>query len=59
MSSSEPTYFSAYENFALERSVKGILAVRFHTNGGPVIFTGTSHHDFPRLPRWAVSSHSA
>ena len=49
MSSSEPTYFSAYENFALERSAKGILTVRFHTNGGPVIFTGTTHHDFPRL----------
>lgn len=49
MSSSEPGYFSAYENFALERSVNGVLTVRFHTNGGPVVFTGTTHHDFPRL----------
>src|ERR1700746_473712 len=49
MSTSQPGYFSAYENFALERSPSGVLTVRFHTDGGPVVFTGTTHHDFPRL----------
>jgi len=49
VSSSEPGYFSAYENFALERSGGGVLTVRFHTDGGPAVFTGTTHHDFPRL----------
>src|ERR1700747_3612581 len=49
MSSSEPAYFSAYENFALERSSSGVLTVRLHTDGGPAVFTGTTPHDFPRL----------
>jgi enoyl-CoA hydratase/carnithine racemase len=49
MSTSQPGYFSAYENFALERSPSGVLTVRFHTDGGPAVFTGTTHHDLPRL----------
>ncbi|HEY2544070.1 MAG TPA: enoyl-CoA hydratase/isomerase family protein [Gaiellaceae bacterium] len=49
MTRSEPSYFSAYENFTLERTSSGVLTVRLHTNGGPVTFTGTTHHDFPRL----------
>jgi enoyl-CoA hydratase/carnithine racemase len=46
---SAPAYFTAYENFALTRSPSGALTVRFHTNGGPVTFTGTTHSQFPRL----------
>ena len=49
MSTTEPRYFSAYENFVLERSPSGVLTVRFHTDGGAAVFTGTTHHDFPRL----------
>ena len=49
MSSSEPSYLSAYENVPLERSASGVLTVRFHSDGGPAVFTGTTHHDFPRL----------
>jgi enoyl-CoA hydratase/carnithine racemase len=49
MSMNEPSYFSAYENFALERSPSGVLTVRLHTDGGPAVFTGTTHHDLPRL----------
>ena len=49
MSTSNPAYFSANENFALERSPSGVLTVRFHTESGPAVFTGTTHHDFPRL----------
>ena len=46
---SAPAYFTAYENFALTRSDSGALTVRFHTNGGPVTFTGGIHSQFPRL----------
>src|ERR1700751_166315 len=49
MSTGQPDYFSAYENFAHERSPTGVLTVRFHTESGPAVFTGTTHHDFPRL----------
>lgn len=44
-----PAYFDQYENFALHRSPSGVLTVRFHTDGAEHIFTGTAHHDFPRL----------
>jgi enoyl-CoA hydratase/carnithine racemase len=44
-----PDYFDRYENFALTRSESGVLTLRFHTGGGPVTFTGTTHSDFPRL----------
>ena len=47
--SNTPDYFDRYENFALTRSESGVLTLRFHTNGGPVTFTGTTHSDFPRL----------
>ena len=44
-----PEYFDKYENFVLERSLSGVLTVRFHTDGKEHTFTGTTHHDFPRL----------
>jgi enoyl-CoA hydratase/carnithine racemase len=44
-----PSYFSKYENLALTRSTSGVLTVRFHTNDGPVVFTGKIHTDFTRL----------
>jgi enoyl-CoA hydratase/carnithine racemase len=47
--STEPSYFNAYENFALTRSATGVLTVRLHTEGGPITFTGTTHSQFPRL----------
>jgi enoyl-CoA hydratase/carnithine racemase len=42
-------YFDKYENFAINRSPSGVLTVRFHTAGKEHTFTGTTHHDFPRL----------
>lgn len=45
---SNPTYFDAYENLAMSRDDNGVLAVRFHTNGGPIVFTGRTHEDLPR-----------
>lgn len=44
-----PSYFSKYENLALSRSASGVLTVRFHTDDGPVVFTGKIHTDFTRL----------
>lgn len=45
----DPEYFSQYKNFALSRSESGVLTLRFHTDGGPHTFDGTTHHDLPRL----------
>jgi enoyl-CoA hydratase/carnithine racemase len=47
--STTPDYFDRYENFALTRSENGVLTLRFHTAGGPLTFTGTTHSDFPRV----------
>jgi enoyl-CoA hydratase/carnithine racemase len=44
-----PAYFERYENFAISRSASGVLTVRFHSEGKEHTFTGTTHHDFPRL----------
>jgi enoyl-CoA hydratase/carnithine racemase len=43
-----PSYFNDYENFAIDRTESGILTVRLHTNGGPILFTGQTHRDLPR-----------
>jgi enoyl-CoA hydratase/carnithine racemase len=42
----KPTYFDKYENLAFTRD-DGVLVLRFHTNGGPITFTGQTHHDLP------------
>jgi enoyl-CoA hydratase/carnithine racemase len=41
------SYFDAYENLAMTRDGNGVLTVRFHTGGGPVVFTGRTHEEFP------------
>ena len=43
-----PSYFDAYENLAMTRDGNGVLTVRFHTDGGPIVFTGRTHEDFPK-----------
>lgn len=43
-----PSYFNRYENLAMERTDTGILTVRFHSDGGPIVFTGQTHRDLPR-----------
>jgi enoyl-CoA hydratase/carnithine racemase len=45
----KPDYFDNYENFALTRSEAGVLTLRFHTDGGPMTFTGATHSALPRL----------
>ena len=44
---SQPAYFDKYENLAFSRDEEGVLVLRFHTDGGPVVFTGQIHQDFP------------
>jgi enoyl-CoA hydratase/carnithine racemase len=45
-----PEYFSQYANFfALDRTASGVVTLRFHTDGGPVTFTGAMHAALPRL----------
>jgi enoyl-CoA hydratase/carnithine racemase len=42
----QPTYFDKYENLAFSRD-DGVLTLRFHTDGGPIVFTGRTHEDLP------------
>jgi enoyl-CoA hydratase/carnithine racemase len=42
-----PSYFDHYENLAFSRDDNGVLTMRFHTNGGPIVFTGQTHEDLP------------
>jgi len=42
----DPAYFARYENLAFTRD-DGVLTMRFHTNGGPIVFTGQTHEDLP------------
>ena len=48
MPMTEPAYFTAFKNFAFTRTPSGVLTLRFHTEGGPAMFTGQMHADFPR-----------
>jgi enoyl-CoA hydratase/carnithine racemase len=45
-SGSTPAYFGKYENLAFERDDDGVLVLRFHTDGGPIVFTERTHQDF-------------
>jgi enoyl-CoA hydratase/carnithine racemase len=38
--------FAKYENLAFTRD-DGVLTMRFHTDGGPIVFTGRIHEDLP------------
>ncbi|MFF3567528.1 enoyl-CoA hydratase/isomerase family protein [Nocardia jiangxiensis] len=40
---SDPEYFGKYKTIAFERDDKGILIVRFHSDGGPVVYTKEHH----------------
>ena len=43
----DPAYFDSYENLAFTRDDDGVLTLRFHTGGGPIVFTGQTHEDLP------------
>jgi enoyl-CoA hydratase/carnithine racemase len=40
-----PSYFEQFPNLAMSRDTNGVLEVRFHSNGGPLVFTGQTHTD--------------
>jgi enoyl-CoA hydratase/carnithine racemase len=42
-----PAYADKYENLSFTRDDDGVLVLRFHTDGGPVVFTGRTHEDLP------------
>lgn len=44
---STPAYAGKYENLALTRDEHGVLVLRFHTDDGPIVFTGRTHEDLP------------
>jgi enoyl-CoA hydratase/carnithine racemase len=46
MMTTQPAYFTKYENLDFSRDQNGILEVRMHTNNGSLIFTGKTHQDF-------------
>jgi len=46
MMDKRPGYFDRYETIAFERTQNGILTVRFHTNGGPVVYASANHRDW-------------
>jgi enoyl-CoA hydratase/carnithine racemase len=43
------SYRSAFSNAALTRQDNGVLEVRFHTNGGKLVFDGMTHEQFVEL----------
>ena len=44
---STPAYAGKYENLAVTRDEHGVLVLRFHTDEGPIVFTGKTHEDLP------------
>ncbi len=44
--SSRPDYFDRYETLNFERTDSGILTLRLHSNGGPVVYRSAHHHDW-------------
>lgn len=46
MITTQPAYFTKYENLNFTRDENGILEVRMHTNNGEFVFTGKAHQNF-------------
>lgn len=44
--SSRPAYFDKYKTIAFERSDDGVLVVRLHSDGGPVLYNSTHHAEW-------------
>jgi enoyl-CoA hydratase/carnithine racemase len=43
-----PAYFDAYKTFAFERHDDGVLVVRYHSDGGPVLYCDLHHSEWAR-----------
>lgn len=46
--SDRPDYFDRYETLAFERTEDGILTVRLHSDGKPVVYRAAHHRDWAR-----------
>jgi enoyl-CoA hydratase/carnithine racemase len=46
MQTLQTEYFAAYRSLKLTRDANGVLAVEFHSNGGPFTFTAQDHTEF-------------
>jgi len=46
MQTTQPPYFTDDRSLRLTRDAEGVLVVEFHSNGGPLTFTGQDHTDF-------------
>lgn len=44
--SKRPEYFDKYETIAFERTETGVITVRLHSNGGPVIYSSAHHREW-------------
>lgn len=43
---STPEYFSRYDNLHMSRDESGVLLLRMHSDGGPLVWNGKSHREF-------------
>lgn len=43
----DPSYFSEFPHYALQRTESGVITVRLHTDGGPALLGTRLHQDFP------------
>jgi enoyl-CoA hydratase/carnithine racemase len=41
-----PAYFDRFPTIHFERDAQGILIMRLHSNGGPVVYAGQNHNDW-------------
>ena len=41
-----PAYFDKYQTINFERTVSGILTIRLHSGGGPVVYASSHHNDW-------------
>ena len=41
-----PAYFDKYQTIAFERTDSGILTIRIHSDGGPVVYASNHHNDW-------------
>jgi hypothetical protein len=44
---SSPAHFDRHETPPFARDSHGVLVRRFHSDRGPIVFTGQTHQDFP------------
>ena len=41
-----PEYFSRYDNLHMSRDEAGVLLLRMHSDGGPLLWNGKTHREF-------------